>query len=363
MLHVQKFLHERGLDALQQELAIKAVAHPDEPLVILNYDQIDSPKAHPVVRECRGITLERDTWKVVARAFDRFFNWGEQAHELARFDWTDCVCQTKEDGSLILVYHHGGRWRVNTRASFGQDVPRGAPTTWAGLVWEHLHADRLDPALTYVFELVGPYNTMVRRYREPGLFLLTAFAMGGHVPAELPFADLPAVARQAHLTLPEQHRFGSIDAIRAWLGEKEAADPTFEGVVVRDRASRWKVKNRTYLGMHHLTSGAAIDLDRYLLPFVLAGEDGELLAYFPEVRDRYLDLQARVAAQFEGLKAVWQDTRDLADQKDFARAVLARTRLAAVLFALRKRLPPDRQTEAELRAQWRAAEPLILKNL
>jgi hypothetical protein len=115
--------------------------------------------------------------------------------------------------------------------------------------------------------------------------------------------------------------------------------------------------------MHHLTSGAAIDTDRYLLPFVLAGEDGELLAYFPEVRDTYLDLKARVAAQFEALKAVWRETRDLADQKEFARAVLARTRLSAVLFALRKRLPPALQTEEELRAQWRAAEALVLKNL
>lgn len=85
MLKVQEYLSDYAktlgpqgaLNKLNEELAIRVATHEWLPLVILNYDQLDSPKTHPIVRECRGLVLEMETWKVVARAFERFFNLGE----------------------------------------------------------------------------------------------------------------------------------------------------------------------------------------------------------------------------------------------------------------------------------------------
>lgn len=78
MLEVQTYLRGgKTIDDLESELGIKAIAHPTLPLVILNYNQIESPKRNSIVRECRGLVLEVGTWNVVARSFQRFFNFGE----------------------------------------------------------------------------------------------------------------------------------------------------------------------------------------------------------------------------------------------------------------------------------------------
>ena len=50
MMEVQKFLRNGGtLDTLNEQFGIKNVKHEDG-RVILNYCQINSPKAHPIVR-------------------------------------------------------------------------------------------------------------------------------------------------------------------------------------------------------------------------------------------------------------------------------------------------------------------------
>jgi len=58
MFEVQKFLRDgNSLDDLANDLGIKVTKHETKPLVILNYDQIESPKTHQIVRECRGLIL------------------------------------------------------------------------------------------------------------------------------------------------------------------------------------------------------------------------------------------------------------------------------------------------------------------
>ena len=79
-LEVQKFLddeYEDGLDRLTELFGIKVRRYPEDNLVLLDYNQIDSPKTHPIVIECRSLILALDTLEVVSRKFDRFFNLGE----------------------------------------------------------------------------------------------------------------------------------------------------------------------------------------------------------------------------------------------------------------------------------------------
>ena len=68
-LHVQKYLRTPGktLETLEAEYSIKAKRHGKYPnLVLLKYNQIDSPFSEPLVRECRGLILdESNDWSVV----------------------------------------------------------------------------------------------------------------------------------------------------------------------------------------------------------------------------------------------------------------------------------------------------------
>lgn len=80
------FLSLKGesLQTLYEHYKIRCGYHPDlsnVPLVVLNYDNVLSPKEEPLVSECRGLVLELDTWKVVARGMTRFFNQKNQSKE------------------------------------------------------------------------------------------------------------------------------------------------------------------------------------------------------------------------------------------------------------------------------------------
>jgi hypothetical protein len=67
--------------------------------VILKYNQIESDFSEPVVRESRGIILdEENDYEVVCKAFDKFFNYGEEL--AANIDWKTAKIQEKVDGCL-----------------------------------------------------------------------------------------------------------------------------------------------------------------------------------------------------------------------------------------------------------------------
>src|SRR4051812_20747999 len=121
MLKVQEFLQTKTHDDLTAELGIRVTKHPTLPLVILNYDQIESPKTNPIVRECRALTLHGDTHELISKSFSRFFNWGEVVEEMSLFDFSSFTVQEKLDGSLAKLFFFNGRWHGSTRASFGVD--------------------------------------------------------------------------------------------------------------------------------------------------------------------------------------------------------------------------------------------------
>lgn len=341
MLSVQKFLREGGtLQQLHEKLGIRVVEHPTDPLVILNYCQIDSPKRDPICVECRGLVLEQGSWDVIARSFPRFFNYGEYPDLDAEFDWADFTANTKEDGSLALVYEYGGRLRMNTRGSFAQGgVVPGIDMTWEQLFWKSVAGTSLSELCgigrsTYVFELCSPYNRVVRRYPEPTAFLLTVFdnETGEMSPG---FAD--AMAKALDCGRPTALHFRSIDEVYNFLLAK-ADDPTFEGVVLRDSKNRReKVKSALYVALHHLHDNGNVCNVKRLLPLYLANEQDEVLTHFEEVTPHFLDMVESLEGEKARMLAVWARARHLPSQKEFALYVKKHTRLAAVLFEARKK--------------------------
>ena len=55
-MKIQVWLQQNNgnLELLEQQLGIKATTCHEDSRVILNYNQIDSPKQNPIVMECRG---------------------------------------------------------------------------------------------------------------------------------------------------------------------------------------------------------------------------------------------------------------------------------------------------------------------
>jgi len=96
-LQVQTYLRSgKTLVDLKTELGIESREWED--LVILNYNQIESPKTHPIVQECRQLILRKNTWDIVFMSFQRFFNYGENLEETKDFDFANAVALSKIDG-------------------------------------------------------------------------------------------------------------------------------------------------------------------------------------------------------------------------------------------------------------------------
>jgi hypothetical protein len=344
MLKVQEYLQTQTLSDLEAELGINSVRHPTIPLVILNYDQIKSKKTHPIVRECRGLVLEDNSWQLVARAFFRFFNWGEVADEMPLFDFSNFSTLTKEDGSNVILFNYKGKWHANTRGSFGHLKLEYTEYTWRQAFCQALGINdldelKLDPSLTYVCEFCSPYNKVVRRYPTPTMYLLTVY----QGEQELSLDAVNALYVEIHksgfhgFNRPMSFNFSSIDQIVEFLKRMSEDDPSFEGVVICDhKFMRWKVKNPTYLSLHQLRGeGDNLFNPKYLLPFVLGGNTDELFTYFEETRPTVEKMQEQIKIWQQEVDLLWVATKPDDTQKEYALRVKEHP-LSSVLFQARK---------------------------
>lgn len=361
---VQEYLAENGIEALKEEKKIIVTEHESLPLTILNYNQLYSPKTDPVARECRGLVLHKESYELVARSFSRFFNWGEVTEEMDLFCWDNFIGQEKVDGSLVLLWYWEGRWMCSTRGSFADGRMESGSMTWRACVKRALgvgdlqEADRfLNRNLTFVCELCSQWNKVVRQYYDPQLFLLAAFHGETEIPIEH-LMDLPS-----GLSPVRRFAFSGIEDIQAHIAEAADKDGTYEGVVIRDRnLMRWKVKSPKYLSLHRLKNNGNLFAPKNLLPFVLRNDQDELLSYFPEAREGVDKVRDVLLEEYEALEAAYAAGYGVREQKQFAQAILPKTKVPAILFNLRKRHGPE-FTKESLLEEWSKSEELLVKVL
>lgn len=369
MLAVQNYLQNHSIDQLCGEYGFSATYHATNPLVILNYSQIDSPKTDPITRECRALVLDTRDNSVVAKAFTRFFNWGEHEEEMDRFDFRSFDCVQKEDGSLFIIFEFEGDWFFATRKTFADFQLENGPQgfTWQmlaehalGLKREQL-ANVLDPRFTYVCELASTANQVVRLYPKPVMFLTGLYDRVEKREYTEKQVDEYA-SKLVCFQRPQHFTVRTLEEVRELIDKIGSEDRTWEGVIIRDRNNiRFKVKNPEYLKLHYLRTSMNVYSLRGQLPFILAGEDAEVLAYFPDIREAYNLNKKLVEDTFIELAKLWRENWRVDNQKEFALSVKHHP-LAALLFQYRK-TAGEEQTEQGLRHLYNNSPELLEKVL
>ncbi len=367
IMNVTDYLKNNSLVTLEDQYHLIISRHDSLPLVILNYDQINSPKTDPLVMECRGLVVEEGTWDVIARPFGRFFNLGEAKNICDSFDWSDFSTMEKVDGTLAILYNYNGQWIVNTRRTFGEGQTVTG-TTWKELFFiaadsnfEEFCQD-LDPEYTYLFEICSPYNKIVRTYTSPQLYLLAVINKNNG--EELNIKELVKLSSDKNIKFPNYFEFHSPDEIIEWLDENAKNDATFEGVVVKDRNNlRIKIKSKTYVALHQLKSNDNLFIPKNLVPIVLGAECEEVLTYFPEVSQLVYEIKDKLEGEFQKLLQIWKDNKDVPmdQQKEFALKIKDNM-FSSILFSIRKEFG-ENQTEEHLRKSWEKSADLIVKKL
>lgn len=358
MLLVQKYFREGGSpESLKESHGIDYRRHDSLPLVILDYNQINSVKTDPIVAECRGLVLEEDSWDIIACGFRRFFNLGEDLAHQENFDWNSFRVVEKIDGSIIFLFWYKDRWIVKTRGTFADGICGESGKTWASLIFSCLNQDYfplLDKSKTYVLEYVGPYNKIVTSYPISACYFLAMF--DNDTGDEVLVGQTDPIARLLGCKIPQVYILTSREEVVDYVNNHPEA--TYEGVVLRDKNGfRIKVKNPRYLSLSHLRGNGNGFANKHLLPFLLDSESpDELLTYFPEVKEKYEKLKLQVEIFRSQMMDTWNGANHSGTQKEFALSILGKTPFVGILFLARqKKVCPS--------VVWKVSDDLILKVL
>jgi RNA ligase len=189
----------------------------------------------------RGLIVDADAGRVVATPFPKFFNVGER-----RGDVPDLPFEAFEklDGSLIIVFHHAGRWRAATKGAFESEQ-----AVWAQARLDAADLSALAPGGTYLFEAVYPENRIVIHYPEPALVMLAAYDDGGR---ELTYEEVIGVCAALGWRAARRYEFASIADMVSHAASLPRDD---EGFVIRfSNGLRLKLKGAEYRRIHALIS-------------------------------------------------------------------------------------------------------------
>lgn len=337
MLKVQSWLQANNgqFDLLEKQLGIKSTFHPDDDRVILNYCQIDSPKQHEIVRETRGLVLNRRNYDIIARSFERFFNAGEMLDLHKNFVWERSEALDKEDGSLILTYMYNGEPHLNTRGSFGHGEINSSGISWRMLMemavpnWKDIQTN--FPSTTLVWELCSRYNKVVRDYPTPTAYLLSAFV--GQMEYQSSVVD--TFAADLNLNRPGKYTFSCLDEVMQFIAKRSENDPTYEGLVLRDiNGIRMKIKSSSYILLHKTVNNYALTNERIIDIILTMGID-EFLVYYPELENKVRPIDNKIKLLHQKIKDFWPKVQNIPNQKEFALAI-NHLPFKGILFQARK---------------------------
>lgn len=336
LMNVQTYLRTFGLQKLTEELGIKVKIYEDEGLMVLNYHQVDSPKSHPVVMECRGLILDTE-FNVVSRSMDRFFNLGEVPETQSHIDLSKALCYQKVDGSLIRIYNHKGTWHIATRGlAFAEATVNGYNVTFKELVLKALGYDEvvfqakcnmfLDKTITYICEITSTENRCVKSYSGYTLWYLTARS---NISYE--YISYTTSAGLIGMSFPSAYSFNSMEAIKDNVDNLKNLDEGY--VLYQDGVPVCKIKSPAYCAVH-LLRGEGLNPKR-VCELVLTGEQEEYLAYFPEDRPFIQEYVDKFNGIMQELDLTYSQFSSIVDQKEFALAIKS-TQGNSVLFTARK---------------------------
>lgn len=312
MLKVINYIKEHGLEKTLMDYKLKSREYDNK--VLIKYDQIESSMGEAIVQECRGLILEKDTWKVMCLSFFKFFN-NSEGHA-AKIDWDTAHVLEKLDGTMIQVYWDWNeeKWfAATTGTAEGEgEVNNKYGTTFNDLFWKtvtdkyNFNDCLLDKDHVYVFELTTPYNIVVKPHGESSATLLAV--RNRNTLKELHYEELMIISISIGVPLVKRY---DLNAKNAGVLIKTFEDMIWhdEGYVVVDgNFNRVKIKNPAYVAVHHLKSKTS---EHAIMDVVKTNEIEEFASTFPERREEIFKLHKNYNELIDNLEVIWDELKDL----------------------------------------------------
>lgn len=298
----------------------------------------------------RGMVVRRPVWGkkvdsltlISSFPFVRFFNHGEKDAEDIALHHSELL--EKLDGTMVGIFFpdypitfrtnpsvEEGEVAFHTRKmlSLEENDYNLQITTFHGKKYhflptiaeyvKKLRFNETDLGHTYVFEFIHEVSHVVTKYTPEayGLYLIGARQLTTHLELTEDELDVLAErigARRPRRWLALQHKEIMV------LMKEEGQD--FEGFVFRDKLTgkRVKLKDTDYLRKHRLLDATSY---KNLLPIILMGEEEEILAYFPFVKERVDEVKKAYESYLKKTTTAVLKWRGM-DRKEVAMAIFHR---------------------------------------
>jgi len=332
-LKIQTFLRGEGsMSELKKEpYNLKINTDSEGRRILFKYNQIKSDLSLEITREARGLILDRhNNWNVLSFPFRKFFNWEEDF--ATEIDWETAKVQNKLDGSCSTIYYYEGEWVMHTLGT----VEGGGPVHTDELIslpfdgtfsdlffhaWKKECGDEkfesLNKDYIYVFELMTPYNIVVKEHSDYKISLLA-------VRDRKTLNELPVEQFSSEFKTPKTYSFSDLtpEKLKKTL---ENFPPDEEGYVVRDdNFNRIKLKNPGYV-MKHRMKNNAVNRKHGILEIVLNEEEDDFISSFPGLKNQIEGVKDDLDELIDFLEMKYQafdgenvDPQDSQERKEFA---------------------------------------------
>jgi hypothetical protein len=270
-----KFTEYIGIDMIEFQnkyidTGLVQVGHHDEfPLSIYTYGRktVHENIWDNVTTKCRGIIVENETGDVIARPFEKFFNYGSESSQgdgMVDACFGEPVIWEKMDGFMCTMYTWKGVDYIASKGSFHSIHAKWA-TAWLRRKWGNTVPFH-QPGTTLVFEGLHKDLRIVVDYGLRQELVLLA-VIDNETGREYEPRELEAFAKAANFSIPERATLITVhDAIeitkRGPTKEELAEEGLDEGYVLtwyrQGRTPfRLKLKFVEYLRLHRLVTGVS----------------------------------------------------------------------------------------------------------
>lgn len=271
----------------------------DDNYALLKYSQIESDFNETIVKECRGLIIDKNTLEPVALSFYKFFNVQEPLADV--IDWSSAKVQEKVDGSKILVWFnkYKKQWQVSTSGVLDAHNANvnDFGTTYYSLFEKafELQGVTLDAIFKglhehfcYTFELVSPESKIVVPYNKTEVYWIGLRRTNDATHdkfKEVNPDDVGESLLKTYCKRPKEYSLTNLDDCLKATFKMGFDEEGF--VVVDDNWNRVKIKSPSYVAAHHLKENGNVNRKR-ILEIIEANEMNEFLSYFPEY-GKYID--------------------------------------------------------------------------
>lgn len=335
---IDQIASREEFDRMVAERLVSKQEHPLYPYSIYKYSQSATYTKtwNDVTLASRGLIIHNETGEILARPFDKFFNYNEDnvpKHLLTG----DIHVTEKLDGSLgISFLNPAGELEISTAGGFQSDQAAHATA-----LYNERYKGKWEPreGVTYMWEIIYPENRIVVDYGdEDDIYLLGArnIATGETIPVD-------QLTEWKWKRATTHKGFTSMDKV---VNSPERSNA--EGYIVhyRDSDVRVKYKHEDYVKLHRIMTGLN---ERAIHDMLASGGKNKLEEYksqAPEEFETYINnvtakLEEQYSSKEKEITTVYNNlVKELpsdVDQKTFALAVQTRIpkEYSAHMFSIR----------------------------